>query len=96
MGSPVQREFDISNGPERPVPTDDFGLEQVDDRLGECVAAGIANAADRGRHSLQGKGFSEQDRGVSTAVDGTVQPTIDLENTSKTNATYAHSVQVEL
>jgi hypothetical protein len=41
---PHQREFDIGHCLERRVSADDFGLEQADSRLGECIVLGIAKA----------------------------------------------------
>lgn len=41
-------EFDVFDGAPRPVPADDFRLEEPDDRLGQGDVVDVAPAADRG------------------------------------------------
>lgn len=49
LGDPFQRRhFPVFEAPPRSVRMDHFGLEQSDDRFGERVVIGIANAAHQG------------------------------------------------
>ena len=60
--------FDVFDGAPGAAPADEFGLEQADHRLGQCVIECVADRADGGVDPGFGEAFGERDRCVLRAV----------------------------
>ena len=55
------------------APTDEFGLVQADDRLGQGVVVGVPAGADRGDRTGLGEALGVADRQVLAAVDASLR-----------------------
>ena len=62
--------FDGIEGLPWSAPMNEFGLEQTDNRLGQCVVVTVANTADRGLQTRLGEALGIPDRDILAAAIG--------------------------